>query len=216
MTAGVMRRLRNYFVTGLLVILPSVVTGYVLWKVFVWVDGILGKLIARYLGYNIPGVGFVATVVAVWFIGLLASNFIGRRLIALGEWILRKIPLVNKIYIGVQQIASVMLREKRPVFQRAVMIEYPRRGVYSVAFVTNRTETEFPVEGEKMLVTLFLPTTPNPTSGFLLIMPEDDVIDLSMSVEEAIKLIISGGSVLPTGLEGDVRAKPPRRRRAKS
>lgn len=200
MTTDVMRKLRNYFATGLLVILPAVVTAYVLWKVFKWVDGFLGNLIGEYLGYQIPGVGFVATVVGIWFIGLLASNFIGRRFIALGEWILVKIPLVNKIYIGVQQIASVLLRDKRPVFQKAVMIEYPRRGVYSVAFVTNRSDTDFPVEGGKMLVSLFLPTTPNPTSGFLLILPEEDVIPLSMTVEEAVKLIISGGSVLPTRL----------------
>jgi len=201
MTGVVIRKLRNYFATGLLVILPAIVTGYVLWKVFRWVDSFLGGLIGGYLGYNIPGIGFVATILGILFIGLLASNIIGRRFIALGEWILTKIPLVNKIYTGVQQIASVLLREKRAVFQRAVMLEYPRRGVYSIAFVTNETSTEFPVENGKNLVTLFLPTTPNPTSGFLLIMPEEDTIRLSMTVEEAIKLIISGGSVLPTRLE---------------
>ncbi len=201
MTGVVIRKLRNYFATGLLVILPAIVTGYVLWKVFRWVDSFLGGLIGGYLGYNIPGIGFVATILGILFIGLLASNIIGRRFIALGEWILTKIPLVNKIYTGVQQIASVLLREKRAVFQRAVMLEYPRRGVYSIAFVTNETSTEFPVESGKNLVTLFLPTTPNPTSGFLLIMPEEDTIRLSMTVEEAIKLIISGGSVLPTRLE---------------
>ncbi len=194
-----MIRLRNYFATGLLVMLPVVVTGYVLWKVFRWGDSFLGGLIGDLSGYQVPGAGFAATILAIWFVGLLASNFIGRRLIALGEWILARIPFVYKIYTGVQQIAAVLLAEKRQIFQQAVMLEYPRKGIYSIAFITNRTSTRFPVEEAKPMVSIFLPTTPNPTSGFLLILPEEDVIPLSMTVEEAIKLVISGGSVMPPG-----------------
>ncbi len=193
----VVAKLRNYFVTGLVILLPVVVTFTIFWNIFLKVDSFLGGLITRYTGYEIPGLGFVAMVIVISFVGLFASNLIGRRLISLGEWILVKIPLVNKMYVGVKQIASVLLAKKRTVFQRAVLLEYPRPGVYSVAFVTNEGDGPYPVGDGKKLITLFLPTTPNPTSGFLLILPLEDTVPLNMTVEDAIKLVISGGSVLP-------------------
>ena len=192
------RRFRNLFVAGLIVLLPVAVTITVFWNVFVKVDSFLGELIARYTGVHVPGAGFVAMILLITLVGLFASNFIGRRLIGFGEWFLVKVPFVNKIYTGVKQIAGVIFAEKRSVFKEAVLIEYPKSGVYSVAFLTNdEIEDEFPIENQGPLVTVFLPTTPNPTSGFLLIIPRKDTIPLSFSIEEAIKLVISGGSVLP-------------------
>jgi len=193
----VFRKLRTYFITGLLVISPVVVTAWILWKLFRFTDGFLGELIARYTERSIPGLGFIATVVLVLFIGLFASNLLGRRLIGLGEYVLRKIPFVNRLYVGVQQIAGVVFRDKKPLFQKVVAVEFPRKGVYAVAFLTNEITSPFDPEGAEEMVTVFLPTTPNPTSGYLLLLSSKEVHSLPMNVEEGVKFVVSGGAVVP-------------------
>jgi len=192
-----LRKLRNYFVTGLIVVLPLVVTLWVLVNLFIKVDGYLGPLLERYTGRSIPGLGFVATIFIILFIGLFASNLIGRRLIGLGEYVLHKIPLVNKLYVGVKQIASVIFRNQERFFREVVAVEYPRKGVYAIAFLTNRMPSPVRRDGGAEMIAVFLPTTPNPTSGFLLLLPQSEVHSVPMSVEEGIKFVISGGAVLP-------------------
>jgi len=200
------RRLRTYFITGLLILTPLGVTVYLTWQFFLIVDGMLNDaviwLISKGFGTHwrevpLPGIGFLAILLLILFTGLIARNFIGRRLIHLGEKILVAIPLVNRIYKSVQQISQVFISEKREIFKKAVLFEYPRRGIYSVGFLTREAGGEIQERIPHKLVSVFLPTTPNPTSGYLLFIPEKEIIYLDMNIEDAIKLIISGGGVIP-------------------
>ncbi|MFH1277413.1 MAG: DUF502 domain-containing protein [Candidatus Eisenbacteria bacterium] len=191
------RKLRNYFAAGLLVILPILVTVWFLFKMFVSVDGYLGPLFVRYTGRSIPGLGFAATVFLILFVGLFASNLIGRKLIGTGERIVHRIPIVSKLYLGVKQISAVIFREQEKFFRDVVAVEYPRKGIWAVAFLTNRMPSVVPGAESAEMMAVFLPTTPNPTSGFLLLVPRDQMHPLPMSVEEGVKFVISGGAVVP-------------------
>jgi uncharacterized membrane protein len=191
--------LRRFFLAGLLVIVPAALTFWVIWLLFRKVDGILGGVLAYYTGYSIPGLGFVAVILLVLFVGMLASNLVGRRLVGIGDHIIARVPIVSRIYTAVKQISEVFLTDKGTVFRRAVLIEYPRRGIYSVAFVTAEHAACLGDPGSPSpTIHVFLPTTPNPTSGFFLAVPVEDVIPLNMDIENALKLVISAGSVVPT------------------
>lgn len=197
------RRMRNYFLTGLIVLLPAVISIFVLWRLFTGLDRILGRFVELWLGYKLPGVGLVALVAIIIAIGAIASNFIGRRLIRIGEGIVSRIPIIRWIYRTTKQLFSTLLAERSTSFRKVVLINYPYKGMYSMAFQTS--DTAGSVEdavGGKRLVTLFLPTTPNPTSGYFLLVPEDDVIPLDISVNEGLKYIISAGA-LARGDDGD-------------
>jgi len=190
------RRMRNYFLTGLVVLLPAVISIFVLWRLFTGLDRILGRFVELYLGYKIPGVGLVALILIIIAIGAIASNIIGRRLIKIGEGIVARIPIIRWIYRTTKQLFSALFAERSTSFRKVVLINYPYKGMYSMAFQTS--ETAGPVEdavGGKTLVTLFLPTTPNPTSGYFLLVPEEDVIPLDISVNEGLKYIISAGAL---------------------
>ena len=199
------RQLRNYFATGLLVLVPVVVTIYILIRLFVFLDGLLGNLIGGFLGalfgtggeLRIPGLGLVALVLLILLTGAVARNYVGHKVIELGDQIITRVPLVNRIYLTVQQISKAFFAEKREFFKRAVLIEYPRKGLYCIAFFTQDTRGEIQEHVEEDLVGVFVPTTPNPTSGFFLFVPRSDVIELEMPIEEALTLVISGGAVLP-------------------
>lgn len=206
MGSNVIRKLRNYFAAGLLVILPTLLTVWFLFKLFVTVDGYLGPLIVRYTGRAIPGLGFAATVFLILFTGLFASNLIGRKLIGLGERIVHRIPIVSKLYLGVKQISAVIFRDQERFFRDVVAVEYPRKGIWAVAFLTNRMPSPIPTAGGAEMLAVFLPTTPNPTSGFLLLLPSSEVHRIPMSVEEGVKFVISGGAVVPDGWIERVRA----------
>lgn len=192
-----LKELRNIFFTGLLVLTPLVVTTYVFYQLFTKIDGLLGGKLIQLTGRKIPGMGFVAVILLILFAGVLARNLIGKKLIQLTEKIMNRIPLINRIYSAVQQISQVFLSGKRAVFEKTVLIEYPRRGSYCIAFQTSETKGEIQRQTKKELVSVFLPTTPNPTSGYLLFIPKNKVYPLQMTVEEALKLVISGGAVLP-------------------
>jgi uncharacterized membrane protein len=195
--------MRNYFLTGLVVLLPAVISIFVLWRLFTGLDRILGRFVELWLGYRIPGVGLIALILIIIAIGAIASNIIGRRMIRIGEGIVSRIPIIRWIYRTTKQLFSTLLAERSTSFRKVVMVNYPYKGMYSMAFQTS--ETAGPVEdavGGKRLVTLFLPTTPNPTSGFFLLVPEDDVIPLDISVNEGLKYIISAGA-LASGNDDD-------------
>lgn len=193
-----MKSPKTYFITGIIVLLPSIVTFYTLYKLFIFIDGFLGKPIRTYTGYNIPGVGLFLTVLLIWFIGVLATNIIGRKILHMLEFLFTNIPLVRGIYKTVKQIVDAFSHQNSNAFQRVVMIEYPRKGLYALAFQTGVAKGELQAKTRQEVINVFLPTTPNPTSGFLLLVPREDVVFLDMSVEEGLKLIISGGVVTPS------------------
>jgi len=165
-------------------------------------DAILKYIPAKYLPetylqIHIPGLGLILVVILVFVVGLLTRNFIGRKIVHLGENIVDRIPLVRILYTGVKQLLEPLFLQKTNGFKRVALIEYPRRGVHVIGFVTGESKGEVQNKTSKNMMNVFVPTTPNPTSGFYILIPEDEVVYLNMSVEDAFKLIISGGIVSP-------------------
>jgi uncharacterized membrane protein len=193
------RVLRRYLFTGLLVLLPVVVTVSVLWRLFFALDDILGRFVEACLGRSVPGVGLVALVALILGIGAVASNFLGKRVIRVGERIVARVPLMGWIHRTTKQLFSTILEERGQSFRKVVLVSYPQKGTYSVAFVTSESPTS--VEGSlgKGFVTVFLPTTPNPTSGFLLVVPAEEVIPMNLTVDEGLRLVISAGALSENG-----------------
>lgn len=191
-------QLRRYFIAGVLVLAPVAITFWVLVNAFLAVERSFSGLFQGYERY-VPGLGFLAGIIIVVSVGWFASNYVGGRLIALGERILGRIPIVSRIYKAAKQVGNAVLGQNRALFQQVVLVEYPRRDLYCLAFLTNEESGAVGATVEGDLVAVFLPTTPNPTSGFLLYVPVRDVRVLDLSVEEAMKLIISAGAFLPEG-----------------
>ncbi|MCK5723197.1 MAG: DUF502 domain-containing protein [Gammaproteobacteria bacterium] len=194
--------LRKYFFTGLLVIVPISVTGYAIWFLLKAMDAILRYVPARYLPetylhIHIPGLGLILVVFLVFAVGLLTRNFVGRKMVHLGEKIVDRIPLARIIYVGVKQLLEALFFQKTKAFDKAALIEYPRRGIYAICFITGESKGEVQCKTNKNMINVFVPTTPNPTSGFYILIPENELIILNMSVEDAFKLIVSGGIVSP-------------------
>lgn len=194
--ATVIGTFRRYFLAGILTLMPVYVTAWILFKVFIVVDRNVRPWIAKAAGYEIPGLGFLTTVLFVLLIGVFASNIIGRSLLNRLEDLFAKVPLFSRIYISVKQIGEGIIG-KRNLFERAVVFEYPRSGCWAVGFVTGRHEGVLERVHRKKFEHVFVPTTPNPTSGFLLFLPTEELTDLGLSVEDALKLVISGGAVSP-------------------
>ncbi len=191
------KSLRTYFLTGIAVLLPLAITVWLLWVIFVFIDGIVGSVIEFVTGFRIPGAGFVVTVVVVFLAGLLATNLVGRKLLGLWEEILLRIPLANWIYRVAKQIVETVGRKDEQVFRQVVLVEYPRREIWVIAFLVGEAQADlFGRIGENK-VKLFVPTVPNPTSGFLIIVPRTDVIPLPISVEDGFKMVLSAGIVIP-------------------
>jgi uncharacterized membrane protein len=200
--------LRKYFLTGILAILPLGITAWILYKVFVTIDSTVTPWISRYTGVEVPGTGFAATIVFVFFVGLFASNIIGRAVIHRFEAFFAKVPLFSKVYIAVKQIGEAIIGSQKKLFQRVVMFEYPRRGSWAIGFVTSEHRGLLAQRTGKKIMHVFVPTTPNPTSGFLLFLPAEDLIELDMTVEDGLKLVISGGAVTPASQRGGPAALP--------
>ncbi|MCD5398021.1 DUF502 domain-containing protein [candidate division NPL-UPA2 bacterium] len=209
-------RMRNNFIAGLLVILPVVVTVWILRVIFNTIIGFVPQAIvetyfqARPWGHLWQLLAVAGILFTIFLIGAIAKNVIGRRFISLGERALANIPLVNRIYQALQQIGQAFLGEKRTGFNRVILFQHPRPGLYALGLVSGDGGQEIQEKtGEKML-TVFIPTTPNPTSGLLTLVPEKDSIPLRMSVEEALKLLVSGGTIVPPyggGDEKEIRGK---------
>lgn len=204
---GIGRRLRAYFFTGLLVVVPLGLTYFIIRFLFVTIDDILSETVSTFireqfglsLGIRqIPGVGIITLVLIIILTGIVARNYFGRKLVNLGDKFVERIPLINRIYVATKQISKAFLSSKREVFKKAILFEYPRKGVYSIGFYTQDTRGPAQEAIDEDVVSVFLPTTPNPTSGFLLFIPKTDVIELDLTIEEALKLIISGGAVVPS------------------
>jgi uncharacterized membrane protein len=189
--------IRRKFLTGLLILLPTVLTVWILYKIFVSVDDLLGPLVEKYPFLNFPGLGFLAVLVLILAVGIIGGNFIGSKIISWLEGLVTRIPLISRMYTAIKQISEVFLKQRRTVFTEAVMIEYPRKDIYVIGFVTSTWEYNLRGKGPVSFVNVFLPTTPNPTSGLFLLVPKDEAIPMECSVEEALKMVISGGAIVP-------------------
>lgn len=202
-----MTRLRNYFLTGFIICAPLAVTAYLTWSFIGWVDSWVKPYIPEvynpdtYLPISIPGFGLIVAIILITIIGFLTANFIGRSILSYGEYLLSQMPLVRNIYNGLKQILQTVLSEKSNTFEKVALIEYPRKGLWALVFIATDAEGEVreavDAGGGGDAVAVFLPTTPNPTSGFLLFVPKTSLFELSMSVEDAAKLVISAGLVTP-------------------
>ena len=196
---------KKYFITGLLVILPVWATYYVLSALLGVIDGLLGDLPAHFLGRRIPGLGIVTLILFVLLIGALFANYIGRRIVKESDELLQRVPLVRGVYFTVKQIMETFSMKQQ--FHGVALVEYPRKGCYSVGFMTGEVQGgAFGMSGK--FVTVFVPTTPNPTAGFLLILPEPEVAKLDMSVEQGMKFIISLGLVPLSELQANKLKQP--------
>lgn len=196
----ILRTLQRVFVSGVLVVVPVTVTVYVLYFLFQNIDGLLSPILAKYLGYKVPGMGLLATLAAVMLVGIIARNVLGSRLFGLGELIFVRTPLVRAIYTAAKQLLEAVTSSERKAFNRAVLIQYPRPGLYTVGFAASRLSLR---EGasEQRVVAIFVPSTPTPVTGFVVLVPEADVFDLAMTTEEAIKFAVSGGFAAPPVIE---------------
>ena len=210
-------RLRGSFLTGLVVIAPVGLTIWLIWSVVGWIDGFVLPLVPRAyqptkliqdlfgldpsIEINIRGIGVIIFLIFTIFVGWLAKGIIGRSLIRFGESLVERTPVVRTIYSGIKQISETVFAQSERSFEKACLIEYPRRGIWALGFISTETRGELASRANNgnPMVSVFLPTTPNPTSGFLLFVPADDIIELKMSVEDAAKLVISAGLVYPNG-----------------
>lgn len=205
MVTKVKNALRNTFLTGLFITLPLAVTIVVIRFVFTGVDGIFSPLITQLLilfgahlnpEYRIPGIGVVVTIALIFAVGVITKYYAGRKFIAMGEAFIVKIPGLKGIYSASKQMIETF-SSGGMAFKKVAMIEYPRKGIYTIVFITNTGKSEMAARAAQELVNVFIPTTPNPTSGFFLAVPKEDVTELDMSVEDGFKLIISGGMFVP-------------------
>ncbi len=193
-------RLRNYLLTGILVTAPITITVWISWQILQFFDATARHLVpaAWYPDIAIPGLGLLVVFLGLIVIGALTAGFVGRLVVRTSERILNGMPVVRSVYGAVKQILETVLAQRATAFRQVVLVEYPRRGIWAVGFVSGPTRGEVARKLEQPLVNVFLPTTPNPTSGFLLFVPAEDVRVLDMSIEEGIKLVVSGGIVTPS------------------
>lgn len=192
----VWKKIRNYLGTGLLVLLPAVITGYALWLVFHLTDGLLGAFLGRLLGRSIPGLGLLATLFLLFLAGLITTNYLGQRVLNWAEKMLARVPVFGSIYATTRQFTEALTAKEHGVFRRVVLVEYPRTGLYSLGFLTGQAPCSLK-PGTEGLMNVFIPTVPNITTGFLIHLPADQLIYSDLSVDEGIKLIVSAGVVKP-------------------
>lgn len=199
-------KIRAYLFTGILVTAPVAITFYMAYKFIFWIDRLVNQLIPpkvnEYLNdiipFTVPGLGLLILILALIFVGMFAAGFLGKFFMRLGEWIVYKLPLVSSVYSLLKQVFETFLSSKTQAFNKVVLLEYPRKGIWILGLVSSETKGEVKNKLETPMLNVFIPTTPNPTSGFLIFVPKSDTIELNMSVEDGIKFIISGGLVEPS------------------
>jgi uncharacterized membrane protein len=194
--------IKRYFITGLLIWVPLVITTWVVSLIVSTLDQSLRLLPEavhpeRLFGFPIPGAGAVLTLLIIFFTGVLAANFIGQKLVIWWERLLARIPVVNSVYNSVKQVSDTLFSPNGNAFRQALLVQYPRQGSWTIAFLTGKPGGDVLNHLHEEFVSVYVPTTPNPTSGFFLMMPARDVIELDMTVDEALKYIISMGVVAP-------------------
>jgi len=200
---GLGTRLRNYFLAGILITAPVSLTIYIAWLFINWVDETVLPLVPpeynpeNYLPFSIPGIGLIIALIVLTLIGAVTAGIFGRLTRQLIESILNRLPIIRSIYSAIKQIIETVLANQSAAFRDCVLVEFPRPGAWSLGFVTGTTPSEVKNAVGDDPLTIFVPTTPNPTSGYLIFVPRKDVRYLEMSVEDGIKLVVSGGIVVP-------------------
>jgi len=195
--------IRGYFLAGVLVTAPIGITFYISWLLIRWVDAQVTPLLPpaynpeTYLPFAIPGLGLVIVFIVLTFIGWSTAGLIGRLWMRLSEKLLARMPVIRSVYGAVKQIIETILKQQSNAFREVVLFEYPRRGSWAIGFITGQTQGEVQNLTTDDVVNVFLPTTPNPTSGYLLFIPKKELVILDMTVEEGIKMVVSGGIVTP-------------------
>jgi uncharacterized membrane protein len=201
-----MTRLRNYFLTGFIVTAPLAITVYIVWSFIGWIDSWVKPYIPTayspdtYLPFALPGFGLLVAIFAITMIGFLAANIVGRSIVSVGERLLERMPLVRGVYKALKQIFETVLSNKNDMFRQVGLVEYPRKGVWSLVFVATEKMTEINAKLDKdgdPLVAVFMPCTPNPTTGFLMYVHRSEIVLLDMTIEDGAKLIVSAGLVAP-------------------
>jgi len=193
------RRLGRYFFNGLMAILPLYITIWLLVSIFKFLDGILGRYIASIIGYKIPGLGILVSLIFILVFGYLATALFTRRILRFVEKLLYKLPIINTVYSSVKQINRIIfLQKETKAFKRVCAVEYPRKGIYSIGFVTGKGIPQIRGKRRKEYLNVFIPTSPTPATGFMIVVPAKDVIMLDIKIDDALKLIISGGVLTPT------------------
>lgn len=198
-------KLRAYFFTGILVTAPVSITFYMAYQIIVWVDTGVEQLmppqIKEYynnIPFTIPGLGVLLLIAVLILIGMFAAGFVGGFFVRLGDWIVKKMPVVSSVYSLLKQVFETLFSNQNKSFRQVALLEYPRKGIWILGFVSGNTEGEIKNKTDKEMVNIFIPTTPNPTSGFLIFVPKEDIILLDMSVEEGLKFVVSCGIVMPS------------------
>lgn len=201
-----MTRLRNYFLTGIIVTAPLAITAYLAWTIIHWVDSWVKPYIPdrynpdHYLPFAVPGFGLVVALLMITLIGFVTASFVGRTIVGFGERLLNRMPLIRNVYRGLKQIFETVLANRSDLFNKVALFEYPRKGAWSIVFIAKQQESEInaALSGRHgRTVAVFRPITPNVTTGYLLYVDESDLIPLDMSVEDAAKVLISAGLVTP-------------------
>ena len=201
-----MTRLRNYFLTGIIVTAPLAITAYLAWTIIHWVDSWVKPYVPdrynpdHYLPFAVPGFGLVVALLMITLIGFVTASFVGRTIVGFGERLLNRMPLIRNVYRGLKQIFETVLANRSDLFNKVALFEYPRKGAWSIVFIAKQQESEInaALSGRRgRTVAVFRPITPNVTTGYLLYVDESDLIPLDMSVEDAAKVLISAGLVTP-------------------
>ena len=197
------QRLRNYLLAGILVTAPAAITFWLAWQFVTFVDARVAPLLPAqwqsegFLPFGLPGLGLLIIFIGLTVIGMFAAGIVGRWMMRTGEWVLGRVPVVRSLYSAVKQIFETVLAARSDAFRDCVLIQYPRPGSWAIGFITGKTEGHVQELTDQHVVNVFLPTTPNPTSGFLLFLPRDEITELAMTVEEGLKMVVSAGIVAP-------------------
>ncbi|MDP3028947.1 MAG: DUF502 domain-containing protein [Deltaproteobacteria bacterium] len=205
-------KIKKLFLTGLLILIPIFVTIYIAIGMINFIDSI-GNILPKklnpetYLPFHIPGLGIIYTVILALTTGLLVRNYVGKKALCYWEMIVDKIPLVRVLYSALRQVSEAIFVKGDTQFKKVALIEYPRRGIYSLVFITGRASNKLSANAHPQMIGVFIPTTPNPTSGFYLMVPEEDIINVDISIEDAFKLILSGGMVHPNSTLSNITSQ---------
>jgi uncharacterized membrane protein len=206
-------RLRNLLFGGLLILAPAYLTVYVLVLLFRFMDGIFAPLIDKTLStfleepdIHIPGLGILLTLLVIFFLGWLSTRVVGRQMIDGVESFIRRVPVARSVYGATKGVLEAVSRDQADAFKRVVLVEYPRRGIYGIGFVTNGPARWGQVPHDDELIPVFVPTTPNPTSGYLLLVPQRELIECPITIEEGVRMVVSGGILPPPMIADQARA----------
>ncbi|MDF2546036.1 MAG: hypothetical protein K0R93_934 [Anaerosolibacter sp.] len=195
-----MKHIRGIFFTGLLALIPIVGTLSIVGWLFNRIDLIFRQPLEQLIGFPLVGVGIILTLLIIFATGVISRNYLGRKLIHIAEAVLRRIPLVSTVFVSMKQLVDLIFTDQKSAFKSAVLIQYPTKGIYAIGFVTSDAPQEAKTKADRNLKSIFIPTTPNPTSGMLVMIPEEDTMKLDMTVEAAIKMVVSGGILMPEHL----------------